>query len=171
MPHWTSYIEKPDALKMFKAAYKSKEIGFPFNLYLTLNLEQMGFDVLECHYQWAKIRQRLKRFLVRHNQPLVCLWVFENSTTNGLHVHSLLYFKNLTKPNIRKALKIPSATYETVKLERLYSQQTWDKNIHNLTNYFLKGIRPEHAGLITREALSQGEIPGKRVSWTKNIKP
>lgn len=170
----TSYIEHHEATKFKAGMLKSKEMGFPVNTFVTILLEQAGYQDEGAILKWANIRKSLSQYHAANNCPWVCLWVLENSSFNGTHVHAVLHRNTQLIANFnaykKKLVTCLGEVHNTlVKVQPFSHQKEWNENVTDLTDYCLKGIRSCHSDLIGREAVFQGQIMGRRIGWSRNL--
>lgn len=163
------YIEKSDALNFKAAVQRSIEQQMPPNRFMTINLEAIGVDPKGCCAEWKAIRDKIQRYYKISGYFFVCLWVFENSTNNGVHLHALIHEPS-PKPDktlssiVREHFKTVSIPTRAIKTQPI-------TDLNSLVDYCLKGIRPCHAAFIDRDYYPQGQIIGRRLHWTRNLTP
>jgi hypothetical protein len=176
MPRITSFIELSEYEALLSSAFYSKEIGCPLDTHITIELERLGCSLTEYQQEWRRIRQRIRWFHGKNKVPYGCLWSFENSPSIGVHVHCLIHRGHLTNHGYRRAflnaIGYPRASAEFIKINKHHANKSWETNTIYLVEYLCKGIREEHRHVLSRQdCTAQGEIMGKRVGWTRNLKP
>jgi len=174
MPTAKLYLERHEAVKLRTAAFNSKAIGYPFTHFLTINLGLLGYAPIDCMKSWQTMQRAMKGLHRRHSLPFVIAWVFERQAT-GVHVHCLIYLGDLSgkdyRPHLLKALNLKHPPRGSIDITAFHSNKSWQTNMDGLLDYMCKGIRPEHADMIDKQAKQQGFIIGKRYGFTRNLSP
>jgi len=169
MPSYAAsqHIELPDA-RSFKAAIdRSFLIGTSPNLFLTINLEQIGVAPEQCCQEWKNLRDKIQRSYKSIEHPFSCLWVFENSTASGVHVHALIHTPQQPPKKTLESIFAKHFKPRPIPIRAIKKSPITELN--GLVDYCLKGIRPCHANFINRAYEPQGQIIGRRIHWTRNL--
>lgn len=174
MPIAKLYLELHEAENLRRAAFNSKNIGYPFTHFLTINLWAFGYSRRDCLKGWQKMRRAMKRLHRRNDLPFVVAWIFENREL-GAHVHCLICLGGMSSKDyrriLREALKATALPTNTISVRAFHADKSWETNMENLLNYMCKGVRPEHKESVDWEIKEQGFIVGKRFGCTRNLLP
>lgn len=167
------------------AAEHADHIGQPFNRMVTINWQQGGIDdLVAATGQFLKL---MRDWLRSNNAAFAFVWVQENGTYVGRHVHLLMH----VAPNLvrgvsyrqRGWLKTCGANYRKgmIKTSRIgasyaaalsegHSRRAYLNNLVTVIDYILKDVPPDVRRQCGIKAKGNcGWVSGKRCATSQNI--
>jgi len=167
------YIQYLEACRLLDHTEQLSFSGKPLNCAMCVHLESAGIDPMNASLHLRQGIQRLKKYHERHDMAFAYCWVLENYGKKGVHAHLVIHRPKVMPMHPMKYWWDSLRCFQVVRskgvlqFEKFRSMQSYEENIIRVTQYMLKGIRPEVAHLFKINPSNEGLIYGKRIGWSR----
>lgn len=140
----THHINRRTAQSVFRAFDYAKEIGKPFNHFITLHLPESAQQGAATGF--TKIRHKFRDWLnYQQLNPPIYVYAFETQKNGTPHVHWVAYIpptlERLFKKKVEHWMKrvMGSVTEKAIDIRRIDQNH---RNYKHLAKYMMKGVDP-----------------------------
>lgn len=145
---------------------------------MTIHLESAKIKQKTASLHLRQSLQRLKKYHERNGMPYSCGWVLENGSVKGVHAHIALHRPAMMPMHPTSYWWASLRCFQVkrskgvLQCRRFHSWQSFDRNLSEILDYMLKGLRPDVAEILNCPHTDQGLIYGKRIGWSRgrNVK-